>query len=383
MRVAVFGGGAAGVFAAITAANKESVVLFEKSNQLLSKVKISGGGRCNVTHAEFDPKRLVKNYPRGERELLGPFTKFSPADTIDWFSARGVLLKTESDGRIFPVTDLSETIIKALLEEMEKRGVEIRRMQKEFKVESDGEGFLINGEFYDRLILATGSHPSGYELAKSFGHTIEKPIPSLFTLNVPTSPLLDLAGVTVSNVEIKAGKITQQGPLLLTHWGFSGPAALKLSAFAARDFFQADYSLEVTINWAPGHDVEEALLERKKNDPKQQLGAHPLFGLPKQLWRRLISHDVPIGHLSHAALRTVATKLTADSYQVSGKTTNKEEFVTCGGVALKEVDFRRMESRLKRGLFFAGEILDIDGITGGFNFQNAWTTGFIAGTFEG
>lgn len=380
MRVAVLGGGAAGVFAAIIAAEQNSVVLFEKTAQLLSKVKISGGGRCNVTHAEFDPKQLIKNYPRGSKELLGPFTKFSPQDTIDWFSARGVLLKTESDGRIFPVTDQSETIIAALLQAMEEGEVEVRRTQKDLAVQKGEKGFLVNGELFDKLIVATGSHYSGHEIAKSFGHTIITPVPSLFTLNVPTSPLLDLSGITVASVEIEAAGSTQRGPLLLTHWGFSGPAALKLSAFAARSFFEQNYRLSVAINWAPDSDVEAIFLEWKKKYPAQQLINHPHFGIPKQLWRRLIDTSQVIGHLSDVEVRKLASKIQKEIYLVEGKTTNKEEFVTCGGVSLKEIDFRRMESRLQPGLHFAGEILDIDGVTGGFNFQNAWTTGFIAGT---
>ncbi len=328
MELIVIGGGAAGVFGAISAkeANPHrEVVLLEKSAVLLAKVKVSGGGRCNVTHACFDPKLLVKNYPRGEKELLGPFHKFGPKETIEWFASRGVKLKTEKDGRMFPVTDSSETIISCLLNTAKKLGVEIRTRQKIENVEE------FKGK---KLLLATGSSPDGYRWAKAFGHTIQSPVPSLFTFNVPTSPLKELSGVVVANVEVSVGPFSQTGPLLITHFGFSGPVIIKLSAWAARYLHEKNYNTDFTIYW-----------------PEE---------LPKSL---LKIKDLP----------TV--------YRIEGKTTNKEEFVTCGGVTLKEVDFRTMESKIHPGLHFAGEILDIDGVTGGFNFQNAWTTGKLAGNY--
>lgn len=330
MKTIVIGGGAAGVFAAI----QNKALLLEKTARPLSKVRISGGGRCNVTHACFDPHQLILNYPRGGKELLGPFHYFQPQDTIEWFEKRGVLLKTEKDGRIFPVTDQSETIINCLL----SQGVEIRLKQKITNIEKIEKGFSLtaNGHTYfcEKLIIATGSSPDGYNWAKSFGHSIQEPIPSLFTFNVPTSSLKELSGIAIQNCEVSLldTKFKQIGTVLITHFGFSGPAIIKLSAWAARYLFENRYRATLEIKWTPP--------------------------FPKRL-RRALDSEV-------------------QRYQIEGKTTHKEEFVTCGGITLKEIDFRNMESRLCKGLHFAGEILDIDGVTGGFNFQNAWTTGFLA-----
>lgn len=339
----VVGGGAAGVFAAIHAkeANPDAkVLLLEKTAVPLAKVKISGGGRCNVTHSCFDPKILIQNYPRGGRELLGPFHRFQPRDTIDWFESKGVKLKTESDGRIFPTTDRSETIIECLLSHARKIGVEILLIQK---VQTISKGFEIvlkdKTLTCRKLLLATGSNAEGFAWATSFGHSIQKPVPSLFTFNVPSSPLLELSGISVQKGKLQIGPFSQTGPLLLTHFGFSGPAALKLSAWAARYLYEKEYRTQLVIDWLPEENI-----------------------FAKKLAKALSTHN-----------------LRADPYQIEGKTTNKEEFVTCGGVTLKEVDFRTMESKICPGLYFAGEILDIDGVTGGFNFQSAWTTGFISG----
>lgn len=376
----VIGGGAAGIFAAIAAKQNHphlSVLVLEKSGVLLSKVRISGGGRCNVTHACFDPLQLSKNYPRGGKELIGPFHRFGPRDTVEWFESRGVKLKTESDGRMFPTTDSSETIIHCLLSEAKKLGVVIALRQKVEQISKEGEFFLIELQdkkiFSSALLLATGSSPQGYEWAKHFKHSIQQPVPSLFTFNVPSSPLLDLAGIsTIAQLHIEGMPYTQTGPLLLTHFGFSGPAAIKLSAWAARELFAKQYQANLIVNWIPGKNVEEIYQEllQLKNS---------FFGLPKKLWNCLLG-EKKVKEMSHKALRLLAEKLHADSYQIQGKTTYKEEFVTCGGVSLKEVDFQTMESKLCPGLYFAGEILDIDGVTGGFNFQNAWTTGFISGS---
>lgn len=352
--VVVIGGGAAGVFAALSAKEFHpscSVVLLEKSAVFLSKVRVSGGGRCNVTHACFDPQKLVQNYPRGNKELLGPFHKFQPQDTVHWFESRGARLKTESDGRMFPTTNQSQTIIDALLNEAHKLGVELRTRQHIISI------FHVEGHFHiqfrdgttllaKKLILATGSSPEGYRLAQSLGHTLQPPVPSLFTFNVPTSPLSALSGIAVSyvTVSLPAFRMQQSGPLLITHFGFSGPAVLKLSAWAARPLHDCGYKTTLHIDWAPGLSSVE----------------HKPDHIPKNLWKALtLLHD--------------------DPYQMDGKTTHKEEFVTCGGITLKEVDFRTMQSKICPGLFFAGEILDIDGVTGGFNFQNAWTTGYLAG----
>jgi predicted Rossmann fold flavoprotein len=357
--VVVIGGGAAGVFAALSvkeAHPTRSVTLLEKSAIFLSKVRVSGGGRCNVTHACFEPAELVKNYPRGSKELLGPFHKFQPRDTIHWFESRGVKLKTEADGRMFPVSNSSQTIIDTLLNEAHRLGINLQIRQHIISIfhfdnlfhiqMRDGTTLLTKA-----LILATGSSPEGYRFAESLGHTIQPPVPSLFTFNVPTSPLSHLSGIAIQKATVSLPEVgmKQTGPLLITHFGFSGPAVLKLSAWAARELHTLQYKTAIQIDWVPDLSVEEI----------KKAGKPPL---PKNLWKAL----------NHNTLHN-------DTYQMDGKTTHKEEFVTCGGVTLKEVDFRTMQSKILPGLFFAGEILNIDGVTGGFNFQNAWTTAFLAG----
>ncbi|MBS0654097.1 MAG: NAD(P)/FAD-dependent oxidoreductase [Verrucomicrobia bacterium] len=393
----IIGGGAAGIFAAITAAELDPqahVIVLEKTRQLLAKVRISGGGRCNVTHSAFDPKLLVQHYPRGNKELLGPFHRFQPKDTIDWFLKRNVRLKTEEDGRMFPTTDSSETIASCLLAEARRLNVEIRLEQKIEKIQKKDEGFLITLEeeeplSCDKLLIATGSFPQGHEFARAFGHTIVPPVPSLFTFNVPTSPLLDLSGIAVPDaiVRIQGTAWKQRGPVLITHWGFSGPAALKLSAWAARELHRHNYRVDLVVQWVPDRtteEVEKILLEIKSSKPQRAIENEALFKLPLNLWKRLvrlagIAEQNPLSRVSNAHLKQLAKLCTAHPFKVEGKTTYKQEFVTCGGVLLKEVDFKRMESRLVKNLFFSGEVLDIDGVTGGFNFQNAWTSGWIAG----
>lgn len=392
----VIGGGAAGVFAAIRckALNPSAqVILLEKTNQLLAKVRISGGGRCNVTHACFDPLKLTQNYPRGSKELLGPFHHFQPKNTIAWFEERGVALKTESDGRMFPTTDSSETIIQCLLQAASLAGVEIRKQQRVESIQKKESRFLIQLETEqisaDSVLLATGSSSWGYSVAKELGHAIVEPVPSLFTFNTPTSPLLDLSGISVSEVivTLKGTSFRQKGPLLLTHWGFSGPAILKLSAWAARELHDLAYKATLLINWTGSPNQEilyQSLLQRKQQSPLQALP--PI--LPNNLLVRLctslqIDPTTSLGKLPNKALAGLAAKLSSDAYTIDGKTTYKQEFVTAGGVDTKSIDFRTMESKSTPGLFFAGEILNIDGITGGFNFQNAWTTGWLAGTAMG
>ena len=388
----VVGGGAAGLFAAIAAKQKNpaaSVLLLEKSAVLLSKVRISGGGRCNVTHSCFNPLPLSQNYPRGSKELIGPFHRFQPSDTVQWFESRGVPLKTEEDGRIFPVSDQSSSIIDCLLHEAKHLGVEIRLRQRVEKIEKKEAHFeltLPTGLLAARhLLLATGSSPEGHLWAASLGHAIQKPVPSLFTFNIPSSPLAELSGIAVDPVEVRIDSTpySQKGPLLITHFGFSGPAVLKLSAFAARALHEAEYRFSVSINWLPSHTEESlfsTLSSLKQTAPQKLLANENPFSLPKNLWKTLLSSEKKICDHSAKEFRRIAGKLHRDTYLVEGKTTHKEEFVTCGGVSLKEVDFKTMESKLCPGLFFAGEILDIDGVTGGFNFQNAWTTGYLAGT---
>lgn len=385
--VIVIGGGAAGIFAALQA-EKGSALVLEKTAVLLSKVKISGGGRCNVTHACFDPKLLVKNYPRGEKELLGPFHRFQPNDTIEWFESRGVKLKTEPDGRMFPVTDSSSTIIECLLAEAKRQDVEIRMRQHVMRVVKTSEGFDVHLKEGDvltckKLILASGSSAEGYSYAQALGHTIESPVPSLFTFNVPTSPLKELSGIAVESatVKIEGSPFVYTGPVLITHFGFSGPAVLKLSAWGARLLHEKNYRVDILINWIPQLSFEELQREigrLKESSPQKSLLALNPFHFPKNLWKALVM-DKLLAHLSKKEIQEVCQRLQADRYHVDGKTTHKEEFVTCGGVQLKEVDFKTMQSKICPGLYFAGEVLNIDGITGGFNFQNAWTTGYIAG----
>lgn len=394
--IVIIGGGAAGMFAALVCAKQapqKHVILLEKTRQLLAKVRISGGGRCNVTHAQFDPKLLIQNYPRGAKELLGPFHRFQPKDTIQWFLERGVKLKTEEDGRMFPISDSSETITQCLISEARKYHVEIRTEQKIKEIDSIGPGFKIhfeNDSFLEcsRLLLATGSSPQGYGFAQQMGHTLISPVPSLFTFNVPSSPLLDLSGIAVEDAEIclKETKFKQRGPLLLTHFGFSGPAALKLSAWAARELHEKQYKAEISINWLPSFSkdhIAQRLLSLKKDKPLKHLENENLFFLPSNLWKRLIhiadiKERTAISHLSNPHLQKLSELLSQSTFRVEGKTTNKQEFVTSGGIDLKEIDFKTMQSRKLPGLYFAGECLNIDGITGGFNFQNAWTTGWIA-----
>jgi predicted Rossmann fold flavoprotein len=393
----IVGGGAAGFFAAITAklANPQhTVIVLEKSTQLLKKVRISGGGRCNVTHACFDPKVLSQHYPRGGKELIGPFHRFQPRDTVQWFAAKGVQLKTEKDGRMFPITDNSQTIINCLLNEAQTLGVEVCLAQKLDKILVEDVGFRLffaSGEnlYCQRLLLATGSSPQGYQFSQSFGHTLQEPVPSLFTFNVPASPLKDLAGIAVADAEVAVpgSRLSQRGPLLITHWGFSGPAALKLSAWGARYFHENAYQVKLAINWLPKLTQQEILMRlhalRSEHSKKHLANENP-FDLPKNLWKRFLeitrlAEKKRLADTSNGDFLQLCEQLVADVYQVNGKTTYKEEFVTCGGINLKEIDFRTMGSRLCPNLFFAGEILDIDGITGGFNFQNAWTTAWLAG----
>ncbi len=391
----VIGGGAAGFFAALAAKEahpKAKVAIVEKTAVLLSKVRVSGGGRCNVTHSCFDPLPFSKHYPRGEKELLGPFHRFQATHTVEWFESRGVTLKAEADGRMFPTTNSSETIIDCLLAEAAKLDVEIHLRQRVESVEKKEDHFLLQVKDKipfraKKIILATGSSAEGHSWAKSLGHTVSSPVPSLFTFNVPDSPLLELSGVSFEKVKLQLAEtsFTQTGPLLITHFGFSGPAALKLSAWGARYLHEKNYHVELVINWLPEltlDAVKKQLYALKTSSPQKNILSENPFRMTKSFWKVFIGDLSPLrlNDISLKELDQLSLKLHADSYQVEGKTTNKEEFVTCGGISLKEVNFKTMESRICPGLFFAGEVLDIDGITGGFNFQNAWTTGFIAGS---
>lgn len=392
MDLIVIGGGAAGFFGAIQAASRhKKVALLEKSRKVLSKVRISGGGRCNVTHACFDPKLLVRHYPRGSRELLGPFTRFQPSDTVQWFEDRGVALKTEDDGRIFPTTDDSETIISCLTKAAKdvdlRLGVNISRLQKqndEWLVETS-EGEMRS----TAVLLATGSMPQGHLLAESLCHTIIPPVPSLFTFNTPSSPLLDLSGISIPRAAVSVDGIDLQetGPLLLTHFGFSGPAVLRLSAWGARELHGMNYTATLKIDWTGGESrqqLQERLQQLKATKASLTFSIDAILDLPKALVKRF--HELlqikakRFADLSTKEMHQLMDFLQNSRFQIEGKTTHKQEFVTCGGVRLSDVNFKTMESRLCPGLYFAGEVLDIDGITGGFNFQNAWTTGWIAGS---
>ncbi len=395
--VIVIGGGAAGFFAAISAKINNpsaSVIILEKHMALLSKVRVSGGGRCNVTHACFDPHLLAQNYPRGGKELIGPFFQFQPKDTVSWFESRGVILKTESDGRMFPVSDSSESIINCLMDQTKKLGIEIFLKQKIEKISKVDSGFSIEIKedqpyIAKNLILATGSSTDGHEWAKELGHTIIPAVPSLFTFNVPNSYLKEQSGISFKNVTVRILKssFVQTGALLITHFGFSGPAVLKLSAWAARHLHEKNYSFEIQINWLgtmTAQEVAQKLTQAKKEHPQKMLSSENLFLLPKNFFKEMLVslqlEQKRLNDLTNKEINLLSEKLCSDTFQVSGKTTHKEEFVTCGGICLKEVNFKTMESKVCPNLYFAGEVLDIDGVTGGFNFQNAWTTGYIAGS---
>lgn len=396
-RLAVIGGGAAGFFGAITAAEANpnlEVYLFEKSKELLGKVKVSGGGRCNVTHACFEPKELVKFYPRGQRELLGPFNKFCSGDTMDWFERRGVRLKIESDNRVFPVSDSSQTIMNCLLYSAEDANVHIHTRAGVDDMTVSGGKFnlkLSNGTYFsaDSVLYTPGSSNRMWDMLADLGHSIVNPVPSLFTFNIKDSRLTNLAGISVPNAHVSVPELDleAEGPLLVTHWGLSGPGILRLSAWGARVLNETGYKFKLKVNWLPDLDEQDILngLESMKiHFPKRQPVVSPFEEIPKRLWLRLIE-KCGIQETQHWAdipknlLQKLAFQLHAGVYEVSGKSTFKEEFVTAGGVDLKEVDFRNFESKVVPNLFFAGEVIDVDAITGGFNFQNAWTGGYLAG----
>ena len=398
-RIVVAGGGAAGFFAAITAAEaapQKKVMLLEKSAQFLGKVRISGGGRCNVTHACFDERALAGRFPRGDRALIGPFHQFQAEDTVAWFAARGVKLKVEDDGRMFPVTDSSQTVIDCLVLAARQARVEMRTGQGVTAATREGNLFsllLSDGSTLScrRLLLATGGCRTAAlgQLAVSLGHSLVAPVPSLFTFHVEAPWLRSLAGISVVLAEASVPGVLppQRGPLLVTHWGLSGPAILRLSAWGARDLHGLNYQFPLRINWLP-ESTEESLARewgtRRNRQPAKFVVNAPLAPIPSRLWEQLVL-QAGIGprtrwsELSRAAERSLSAGLLRTELPVSGKSLNKDEFVTCGGVPLGEVNFKTMESRVCPGLYFAGELLDVDGITGGFNFQAAWTTGWIAG----
>jgi predicted Rossmann fold flavoprotein len=400
LRIIVIGGGAAGFFGAIAAARTNlsaEIILLEASQQLLSKVRVSGGGRCNVTHACFDSKLLVQNYPRGSKALIGAFARFQPQDTVNWFNKHGVKLKTEGDGRMFPTTDNSETIVDCLMETAKYVGIRICTGTPVVAVKKLDKGFEVvikSGDKLesDSLLIATGSNPVGYKIAQALGHTVESTVPSLFSFNIRDESLRELAGVSVNPVKLRLtipehGQLEQTGALLITHWGVSGPAVLKLSAWGARLLHSSKYQGTLSVNWLPNFSQEELrqkLLAVKDEVPRRAVLLHRGFDLPHRLWQYMatragVDAETRWAELSKKQLNLLVQQLTQGQYAINGKGVFKDEFVTCGGVCLKEVNFKTMESKLVPGLYFAGEVLDIDGVTGGFNFQSAWTTGYLAG----
>lgn len=398
MKLVVIGGGAAGFFCAVNAARLNpslEVIILEKSSKLLSKVKVSGGGRCNVTHACFSIADMVKRYPRGANFLKKAFHRFFTHDTIAWFKERGVELKTEEDGRMFPVTDSSQTIIDCLMREANRYGVEIRMMsevgslkseERQFKIELSDLRHLTS----DFVCVACGGYPksSQFEWLRALGHSISEPVPSLFTFNMPGHPITQLMGVSVPGAQVKiaGAKLEAKGPLLITHWGMSGPVILRLSAWGARELAAGNYRFTAIVNWLPEYNensLREYIQQLRFDIASQKMGHRNPFNLPQRLWAFLlqqsgIDEEKRWADLPAKEQNKLITHCCAHPFAVQGKTTFKEEFVTAGGIELAGVDANTMQSKLVPGLFFAGEILDVDGITGGFNFQHAWTSGYVA-----
>ena len=396
MKIAIIGAGAAGCFAAANIPYRPGVevAVYEKTGKVLQKVKVSGGGRCNTTHDCYDIPELITRYPRGKSLLKKSLYQFGPQKTIDWFEARGVKLKTEDDGRMFPITDDSQTIIDCIWQEMMQHKVQMFYHKSVAKIEKIKDQFILTFSdtsvaSADAVLIATGGFPKAeqYKWIEAMGHTIQSPVPSLFTFNIPKHPITELMGLSVPDATIKiAGtKISQSGPLLITHWGMSGPAVLKTSALAARELADRTYEFQIVINWLGDMndaDMKDALVALRRDSGKQFVQNKNPFNLPRRLWEYMlqqcgISDETRWGDLPATAQNKLVEHLLRDLYSVKGKTTFKEEFVTCGGVTLSETDPQTLQSRKVPGLYFAGEILDVDGITGGYNFQHAWSSGWI------
>lgn len=398
----VVGGGAAGYFGAIACAEAKPgarVLILEATARVLTKVKVSGGGRCNVTHHQFDPKQLIANYPRGQKELIGPFHHFQPKDTVAWFAAHGVELKVENDGRMFPTTNNSQTIIDCLEQAAHNSGVVLKKNMLVQNITHDESGYNLHIRTVSSpiktpyVLLATGSTPYGVSLASSLGHRLVPPVPSLFTFQIQNPLLEGLSGISFPMVRVtlkiegSPHDFVQVGPCLITHWGLSGPAVLKLSAFAARELHRSAYKANVQINWQSPLKMEEALQQLescKKQFPKKKLSNENPFNCVRRFWESILresgfAEEALYGETSKKQLQEIALRMTQTNFLLAGKGVFKEEFVTAGGVTREEVDFRNMESKVCPGFYFAGEVIDVDGITGGFNFQNAWTGGWIAG----
>jgi len=399
--IILVGGGAAGFFTAINIAERNpklKIAILERGKTVLEKVRISGGGRCNVTHAEFIPKELAKNYPRGEKELVGPFHQFCSGDTIEWFANHGVELKIEDDGRMFPTTDSSQTIIDCFLQAVRRLKIEVLTGQSVQSIFQGTDYWKVetNHKTYScqKLIMTTGSNPKVWEMLQNIGHSIVPPVPSLFTFNIKDARIKDLMGISaVATVRVKGTKLEASGPTLITHWGMSGPGILRLSAWGANLLAEKNYQFTIQVNWlndATFEETFETLKELKAVHSKKIISKKSPFDFPNRLWESLVhasgigtfstsneGQEVKWADVSNKQLLALATQLTNGEFQVNGKSTFKEEFVTAGGIALKEINFKTMESKLLPNLYFAGEIVNIDAITGGFNFQNAWTSGFI------
>ena len=392
--VIIIGGGAAGFFSAINIAilnPKLNILILERGKEGLQKVKISGGGRCNVTHGQFIPSELTINYPRGEKELLGPFHQFMTGDTMKWFEDRGIKLKIEQDGRVFPVSNNSQTIIDCFLSEVKRLNIKVLYNHSVKSISLKNNEWLINTDKQDfnsfKLLVATGSNPKIWNLMDQLNHTIVKPVPSLFSFDIKDNRIKSIPGVVVEDVDIKVvnSKLFSDGPLLITHKGMSAPSILKLSAFGALEFESLNYQFEISINFVKLSylDCISELKLVKNNMSKKMVVNTPYFGIPKRLWKELvvfsqIDNTITWAELNKNQLNTLTTQLTSSIFKVNGKSTFKEEFVTAGGVDLKEINFKTFESKIHNNLFFAGEVLNIDAITGGYNFQNAWTGAYIA-----
>ncbi|MDG1715884.1 NAD(P)/FAD-dependent oxidoreductase [Lacinutrix sp.] len=391
--ILIVGGGASGFFAAINIAEQHpnlKVTILERGKEVLTKVKVSGGGRCNVTHAEFIPQELVTNYPRGERELLGPFHTFMTGDTIAWFEERGVALKIEEDGRMFPVSNSSQTIIDCFINEARIHNVEVLRNHPVISIVYDKNNWLVNTKTNSftcqKLIIATGSNPKIWNLLQELGHSVSSPVPSLFTFNIKDNRIKDIPGVVAKNVSIKVvdSNLETEGPLLITHWGMSAPSILKLSAFGALELAKRNYKFSIEVNFVNLNYeiVISRLYDIKKELNKKKVINYAQFDLPKRLWHQLvlaseINLETRWADCTKAQIENLVNQLTSAIFKVDGKSTFKEEFVTAGGVNLKEVNFKTFESKLHKNLYFVGEVLNIDAVTGGFNFQNAWTGAYI------
>jgi predicted Rossmann fold flavoprotein len=393
-KIVIIGGGAAGFFTAINAKELNpnlDITILEKGKDVLQKVKISGGGRCNVTHACFEPKELTKFYPRGQKELLGPFHQFMTGDTFEWFENKGVPLKIESDNRVFPEANTSQAIIDCFHKEINRLNIKVLTSKGVTTFNKQGKKWIIKTKdeefFADKLVIAAGSSKKIWDISKELNHSIIPTVPSLFTFNIKDNRIKDLGGVSVPNatVKINGTKLENYGPLLITHWGMSGPAVLKLSAFGARILADKNYKYSVSVNWLSKSEeqISEELLDLKNKNSRKQIGLKsPFPEIPRRLWERLIiASKIRLqqnwADTNKTQLSSLAEQLTKATFNADGKSTFKEEFVTAGGIDLKEINFKRFESKLHKNLFYVGEILNIDAVTGGFNFQNAWTGGWI------